>query len=282
LPALYSSSNRHHLKVSGARLQLLSRVKKPPNRCFITLSLVQSKNLSNSNITLRASFPSNVCMNRSLYTMNNISGFSDSYTNLGPKNESFPSTKRATTMVEKAYPQYWRCNKKPRYLTSNDFTSKPHYQFQKVPSICVPRSFGDDSRQHRHGCDIHTTLTNKSCHRLDPNPCTNASKPMAVRSKYATSDEIATANRGTNVPTNNNNSTSSSTNWVEVQIEFLRTIKKLNKSIQRTDQSRVMIRKLHPILHDAYFTSPRWYVSEHQRHCLTQSIQHDCLYRTVF
>lgn len=90
------------------------------------------------------------------------------------------------------------------------------------------------------------------------------------------------------------------TDWVELHIEFLRTLKKLNKSIQRTDQSRIFfIRALHRhhwMHHNnhhkhnsknnnnrngdnelRYFTSPEWYKSQQDRQEFAKIVHHDCL-----
>jgi hypothetical protein len=90
------------------------------------------------------------------------------------------------------------------------------------------------------------------------------------------------------------------TNWVELQIEFLRTLKKLNKSIQRTDQSRLFFMRAlhrhhrnHHCLNNThstqndddewrFFTSPEWYKSQQDRHEFAKIVHHDCLYRTAF
>ncbi len=72
---------------------------------------------------------------------------------------------------------------------------------------------------------------------------------------------------------------------VELHIEFLRTLKKLNKSMQRTDQSRTFfLRALvrHHHYRQGYFTSPEWYRSQQERQQMTKSVHYDSLHRTVF
>ena len=72
---------------------------------------------------------------------------------------------------------------------------------------------------------------------------------------------------------------------VELQIEFLRTLKKLNKSMQRTDQSRTFFFRAlvrHHHYRQGYFTSPEWIKSQQERQQMTKIVHYDALHRTVF
>jgi hypothetical protein len=99
-----------------------------------------------------------------------------------------------------------------------------------------------------------------------------------------------------------NISNDNSIHTVELQLEFLRTLKKLYKSIQRTDESRNILQRQrfvythenaynhHHHHHDHnhcsqsinYFTTRQWYETELYRKQFKQIIQNDCLHRTVF
>jgi hypothetical protein len=124
---------------------------------------------------------------------------------------------------------------------------------------------------------------------------THISSPsMLMRDKDST--KISQKSSNSTTATNNN------TDWVELQLEFLRTLKKLNKSMHRTDQSREFyIRSLrryyqtartlgkdryHPSDHHnnelRYFTTPDFYQSLQIRQEFAKMVHHDCLYRTAF
>ena len=93
-----------------------------------------------------------------------------------------------------------------------------------------------------------------------------------------------------------NSPTPAHVDWVELQIKFLRALKKLNKSMQRTDQSRMFfVRTLQKQQHRLplyqtdhndgglrYFTSPEWYQKQQYRRQFAKIVHYDCLYRTVF
>jgi hypothetical protein len=68
---------------------------------------------------------------------------------------------------------------------------------------------------------------------------------------------------------------------VELQLEFLRTLKKLNKSIQRTDQSRTVVKRLHSSDENVFYTS-KWLEVQQNRQIFAQMIYNDSLTRTVF
>jgi hypothetical protein len=68
---------------------------------------------------------------------------------------------------------------------------------------------------------------------------------------------------------------------VELQLDFLRTLKKLNKSIQRTDQSRTVVKRLHSSDENFFYTS-KWLEVQQNRHVFAQMIYNDSLTRTVF
>jgi hypothetical protein len=68
---------------------------------------------------------------------------------------------------------------------------------------------------------------------------------------------------------------------VELQLDFLRTLKKLNISIQRTDQSRTVVKRLHSSDENFFYTS-EWLEVQQNRHIFAQMIYNDSLTRTVF
>jgi hypothetical protein len=66
---------------------------------------------------------------------------------------------------------------------------------------------------------------------------------------------------------------------VELQLEFLRTLKKLDRSIQRTDQSRSVIKRLHAA---SFMDRSEWHQIEEHRQQFAEMIHRDSLTRTVF
>jgi hypothetical protein len=66
---------------------------------------------------------------------------------------------------------------------------------------------------------------------------------------------------------------------VELQLEFLRTLKKLDRSIQRTNQSRSMVKRLHTA---SFLERSEWHQIEEDRQQFAEMIHHDSLTRTVF
>ena len=95
------------------------------------------------------------------------------------------------------------------------------------------------------------------------------SPPMLNVATFRTDNDSMTSTISTiNTYTNTNH-----IDWVELQLEFLRTLKKLDKSMQRTDQSRIffmraMYKQHHHHMDDnglRYFTSPEWYKKQQDR-----------------
>ena len=72
-------------------------------------------------------------------------------------------------------------------------------------------------------------------------------------------------------------------NAVELQLEYLRTLKKLAKSMRRSDETRSIVKRQRSSDNDEnFFMTRRWSELEQDRNKISKIIHHDSTHRTVF